>query len=142
MSNQGIVINTTTKLVTEECCNCGVLFAIPSDMRDRLLREGGCFYCPNGHAQHYTETREMKLRHQLDQTEAALEEARNQRDGALRQVAAHKGVATRLRKRTRAGVCTECHRHFNNLQEHMETEHGTPEERDAVVKRHIKPKKF
>ena len=48
------VENTT--LITENCCICGVIFAMPKELNDSKLC--GCetesFWCPNGHKQHYT----------------------------------------------------------------------------------------
>ncbi len=117
-------ITTSTKLITEECCACGVIFAMPSSLKDKYLREGGYFYCPNGHAQHYTETREMKLRHKLEQREAELERTYERLDGALKDVTGKKREITRLKNRSHAGVCIECKRHFVNLERHMKSKHS------------------
>ena len=121
--NRSIEINTTTKLITEECYACGVVFAIPSSLNDKCRRNGATFYCPNGHGQVYAETREMKLRHQLDQREGELEMVYGRLNGALKEITVKKREATRLKNRVKAGVCTECHRHFENLQRHMESKH-------------------
>jgi hypothetical protein len=124
-----IEVETTygVKLMAEECCNCSVIFAMPASLRKKLLETGDFFYCPNGHAQHYTESTKQKL----ERTEARLrrEQEENRRlhcevDGALRKVSAQKGVNTRLRKRIHNGVCPECHRHFENLERHMKTKHS------------------
>lgn len=124
---QVIQVNVTTQLTTEECCVCGVDFAMPTSLRDKLLETGKYFYCPNGHAQHFAESTEVKLRRAnqfLREERAYSMTLRDQRDGALRQVSAHKGVVTRMKTRVQAGVCTECHRHFENLERHMKTKHG------------------
>jgi len=109
--------------ITEECCNCGIAFGMPEDFRKRKLREGGSFYCPNGHGQHYRETDEKKLKRQLsrekaihDQTIASLRETK----GKLR---AEKGHRTRLKKRINNGVCPCCNRSFQNLHNHMKNQH-------------------
>lgn len=136
MSNRGIIISTSTKLITEECCACGVLFAMPADMQQRFSERGGYFYCPNGHAQHYIETDVMRLKHKLDQREAELERVYGDLDGALKEVTNKKRQITRMKNRAKNGVCPECRRHFNNLEEHMKTCHGTPQEKEAVKKRH------
>ncbi len=125
--NQTIQINVNTQLTTEECCVCGVDFAMPTSLRNRLLESGAFFYCPNGHSQHFTESTETKLRraNQFLREERAYSTCLiKQRDGALRQVSVHKGVVTRMKNRAHAGVCIECHRHFENLERHMKTKHG------------------
>ena len=121
-----LTYNIGTALVTEECCNCGVIFAMPEAMKAQLLKTGNTFYCPSGHPQVYSENTEKKLRRVeglLREEYAYSDTLRKQRDGALRQVSAHKGVATRMKKRVHAGVCIECHRHFENLERHMKTKH-------------------
>lgn len=50
----------------EECCNCGMPFAVTTDFKNRRLKDHKSFYCPMGHGQHYTgETEEQNLRRQL-----------------------------------------------------------------------------
>lgn len=47
-----LTLSTSVDLTTEECCNCGVLFAMPADLRKQLLADHSrSFYCPNGHGQ-------------------------------------------------------------------------------------------
>jgi len=108
----GFALNQQVVLETEECCNCGILFD-----------NGGSFYCPNGHSQHYTKTEVQRLREALDaQTRAATamtaratraEEARLKADKEL----------LRIKKRAQKGVCTCCNRTFPNLARHMATKH-------------------
>jgi len=136
MNNSGIKINTTTDLVTEECCNCHVLFAFPAEMRQRCIDTGESFYCPNGHCQSYTESTVTKLRHKLDQREAELQSTYDRLNGALKDVTNKKRQITKLKNRVKNGVCTECHRHFDDLEEHMKSCHGTLAEKEAVKKRH------
>lgn len=127
-------MQVTQELVTEVCCNCGVVFAWPSDLRDRCLRDHSrSFYCPNGHSMSFTgKTAEEKLREQLAasrrRAEMAEEASRRNREdarAARRQAAAYKGQLTRARKRAGAGVCpvTECHRTVSQLADHMKTVH-------------------
>jgi len=49
-------------LTTEVCCHCGVVFTMPSSLMHVHRTDGSSFYCPNGHAQHYTQTTEEKLK--------------------------------------------------------------------------------
>ncbi len=117
------VFQRTATLETETCCNCGILFAMPAEIRQRRLREGGDFYCPNGHGQHYTKTTEQQLREQLmrekSQREQAQAEANDLRDKNLKM----NGKLSRVYKRVKNGVCPCCNRHFVNLENHMKTKH-------------------
>lgn len=79
MSLRGKTIQVDVDLVTETCCNCGVLFAMPSDLQARLLQEAekGSFYCPNGHSQHYLgKSLKAQLEEARRKTASALEDAR------------------------------------------------------------------
>jgi hypothetical protein len=133
ISTRGHTITAEVKLETEECCNCGVIFAIPADLRAILQRkrEQRNFYCPNGHAQHYLGEREedrlrRELQHAQDATARAEADVRRWRDREQQEERAHratKGVLTKTRKRVANGVCPCCHRSFINVQRHMETKH-------------------
>lgn len=117
-------ISTTIKLVTMDCYKCHVVFAIPKEMDMRCLEWGDIIYCPNGHPQVYCETENDRLRHRLDQREAELERTNQRLDGALNELVNKKRLITQMRNRIKAGVCTECHRHFENLERHMKTKHS------------------
>lgn len=103
----------TVNLYVEECCACGMVFAMPSDWQQVRRRQRDTFHCPAGHAQHYTgKTPEQQQRERAEQAEAAAaaerrratqaeEAARYQR----RRVAALRGHLTRMRNRIAAGVC-------------------------------------
>ena len=119
-------------LVVMECCACSMTFGMPKDFDRRNRQDGGTFYCPSGHAQSYTETETARLKKKLareqqhrDSLSAQLTASEDQRRAAERSAAAHKGQATRLRKRVTAGVCPapECHRHFENLERHIASKH-------------------
>jgi hypothetical protein len=51
-------------LITEECCSCGVVFALPEFLHEKLKEKGKkmSFHCPNGHAQHYQGSIEEMIR--------------------------------------------------------------------------------
>lgn len=117
-------------LTEETCCNCFTHFAMDSDLRQRRLDEGGTFYCPNGHAQHYTETIVARLKKQNDSltkqrdyAEGRAERAVEQAETAKRQKAAIKGQLTKTRNRIANGVCPCCNRSFTNVSRHMESQH-------------------
>ncbi len=41
------------EMITEECCVCGIKFAITKIQHTRLNSCKNTFYCPNGHGQSY-----------------------------------------------------------------------------------------
>src|SRR4051812_12994078 len=122
LRNKTIVVELD--LVTEECCNCGIVFAMPRDFERRMRAAPGTwFYCPAGHGQAYQGTSEAdKLRAQLaderrraepaeqrvaerdDDVRAARERAEHER----RRANGFKGVAAKMTKRIKAGVCPCC----------------------------------
>ena len=121
-----IQVDVNTELITEECCSCGVIFAMPKTLQEKYIENGKSFYCPMGHTMCYTESTGKKLR----QAQERLREQRayastliEQRDGALKRVSVHKGLITRMKNRVRNGVCIHCNRHFADLENHMKTKH-------------------
>lgn len=108
---------------TVACCRqgCGVVFAFPTDLYERLTNTGETFHCPFGHQQHFTDSasdaaklraaqaRETALR---DQLTAAVHDAENTRVALLRD-----------RQRFANGVCPCCNRSFENVARHMRGEH-------------------
>jgi hypothetical protein len=129
--NRTFTLEATAILVTEECCNCHMVFAMPNELVQQRQRDHQTFYCPNGHAQHYTGKSDVEqLREQLAATERDMnyyaERSRGEQrraEAAERKAAAHKGVATKLKKRAAAGVCPCCNRHFEALARHMKSKH-------------------
>ena len=113
-----------TYLETEECCNCGMVFAMTQDFKKRRLKDRKSFYCPSGHHQYYTgETEVSKLKRKLDhaQQEAQRQQqntiqARSERDASNRRYG-------RIRDRVKNGVCPCCNRTFQNLASHMANKH-------------------
>lgn len=112
------------------CCTCGTVFGILHEVNQRLLRDGGSFFCPNGHKQWYVEPEVEKLKKQLAEAkrQTALyhqwyDAEKDDHQTTRRRLSAAKGVLTRTRKRVAGGVCPECNRHFENLHRHMQTKH-------------------
>lgn len=117
-------------LTEMECGQCGVMFAIPETMQAEKLRDGGSWWCPNGHGRHYAEPEVDRLRSQLKAAKAREVHERDQRraaetarQAAERRAAAAWGQVTRLKNRAAAGVCPCCKRHFVNLERHMGSKH-------------------
>ncbi|HEY2024600.1 hypothetical protein [Paraburkholderia sp.] len=103
-------------LDTSECCKCGVTFAFPWSLMRRLRENGGTFYCPSGHAQHFTVTEADRLR-------KLLEEANRSKTRLVDDYAQLQREHRRLQKRVSAGVCPCCNRTFTNLARHIASKH-------------------
>lgn len=133
-------IRITITLSPIDCSVCGITYGLDEDYIDRRRRDGKSFHCPNGHSQCFTETEAMRLAKKLKKVEEDVDWYRT-RNGAVedqlqateRSRRALKGVVTRQRNRTAAGVCPvdNCHRHFQNLQRHITSQH--PGFKDADV---------
>lgn len=67
-------IITTTGLT---CCSCGITFSMDDILRELRQKDGTTFYCPNGHAQHYSESEATRLVKKSDELTEAKEEIRN-----------------------------------------------------------------
>jgi len=126
MSARLLEITTSVKLVTEECCACGIIFAMPQQVNERLRTKGGTFYCPNGHSQVYTEPDIEVLRKKLLTEQRRSQGLETQLNGALDSLSTTRKELRRTKKRVNAGVCPYCRRHFDNVERHVHTKH--PEE--------------
>lgn len=133
-NTRGTTYGATVDMSLEQCCACGMPFAMTVDFKnDRLQRRrnDNTFYCPRGHAQHYTgESDAQKLRREKERLEQSLEWARQSRANAERRAEheaararGYKGHAAKLSKRIKAGECPCCHAKFPDLQGHMAAEH-------------------
>jgi hypothetical protein len=118
-------------LDAEVCCQCDMVFAIPHTLRLRLRKSHAIFYCPAGHAQHYTgESSEDQLRQEVERLRKRAENLRAEYDqewkahkATERRLSAAKGVLTKTKKRIAHGVCPCCNRTFQNLANHMKGKH-------------------
>lgn len=108
----------------EQCCNCGMSFAMTVDFQRRRRQDRQTFYCPAGHAQHYTgKTEAQKLKDELERSRQMLDAAQARAATAEHEreqiTKAHKKMRTRVMN----GVCPCCNRTFQNLMQHMKSEH-------------------
>ena len=119
-----------------DCCNCGMLFAVPKGLNSRWQSEGrtATFYCPMGHPQHYVGQSDAEklaeanrlLRNAQKRTEWAeknAETARNEAQQAEYRRRAETAAKTRIKNRVSKGVCPCCNRTFANLARHMSNKH-------------------
>src|SRR3990167_9140447 len=110
-------------MVTEACCNCGVLFAMTADFDKERRRDHKLFYCPSGHAQSFGENdteRELRATRECLESERGWSSRLSGRLAvAERSLSATRGVVTRQRNRAAAGLCPCCNRHFVAMERHM-----------------------
>jgi len=107
------------------CINCGIAFAVPEYFDRKRREDGATFYCPNGHAQCYSETRVAQLERELAAKQRLLEQSHNREAALAGTLKKTEAAKKRLAKRLESGVCPVpgCKRHFTNLQRHIATEH-------------------
>lgn len=121
----GYAVQHDITLETEVCCTCGVVFSFPAYLMKKRREDGDNFYCPNGHAQRYSQTEAQRLRRMLDEANRRNTELAQQvLDTQMAEQKTAKELR-RLRTRSQAGVCTCCNRTFQNLQRHMATKHSS-----------------
>jgi len=129
------VNNTQFEVVT--CCNCGVEFAMTYELQKRKLDRRGSdnpFYCPNGHKQWYSGKSEAeKLRDELARKEELLDSTRQHNQRLQNERAALAKAHNKMRARIANGVCPCCNRTFQNLMQHMRTEHPDFSNAKAVL---------
>jgi hypothetical protein len=125
-------LNYTGQLIVQDCCNCGMTFAVPADYDKRRRNDHKSFYCPAGHPQSYTgKTEEQKQRERAERLERQLANRDEDLRSARASLTATKGVLTKTKKRVANGVCPCCNRSFANLGRHMAGQH--PEFAEATA---------
>lgn len=122
-------------LFVETCCSCGMVFAMPKDWKDRLVRKNGTFYCPRGHEQWYSgKTEAQKERERADRLARDADYQRQERRAAERRELTAKqqhGKTKAKLRRIEAGACPHCSETFPNIARHMQDMHGA-EQHEAV----------
>lgn len=137
-------MNVTRELEIHECPSCFILHGVPASFWRARRADGATFYCPNGHGISFRDTENDRIRRERDRLKQeqaqlldSIKRREAQRDVALAQAAARKGVITKMKKRAANGVCPCCTRSFADLRRHMATKHPAfmAEEIDVVVRR-------
>lgn len=117
----------STTLQVTDCGECAIPFAIPTDFYTARHRDGGHFYCPNGHSIAWVESENARLARQLKSERDRVAAERARADGAEASLRATKGHVTRLRKRVLEGECPLCGQHLRDLARHVARVHpGEP----------------
>lgn len=121
---RGTLLTTTETLITETCCNCAVLFAIPKYLQDQLRDSHDKFYCPNGHGQSYLSKSDAELANErADRLAAQVKMVGQRLERERKSHSATKGKVTKLKNRIANGVCPCCNRTFANVARHMASQH-------------------
>jgi len=120
---------SVTELITQNCCNCHIAFAIPKSLNDKALADRGPdgiqFYCPKGHAQHYLGKSEAdNLRDQLQWEKTKADRNYQSYLQSERSSRANRGLLTKFKNRVKNGLCPECNKSFPDLKKHMAAGHN------------------
>jgi hypothetical protein len=120
----GQVFVDQVSFYVEQCCNCGIPFAMTMELQKRRRNDRQSFYCPNGHGQHYTgPTEAERLKTELERKNLMLDAAQAKAATAEQDRAQIAKAHQRMRTRVMNGVCPCCNRTFQNLMQHMRSEH-------------------
>lgn len=146
-----VIINGETHQLAT-CPSCKCVHSIPPELyavAQRLIPTDSSqtIVCPYGHKWHYTPKKEMdaneqtrlerdrlkqKLAEKDDTINEIIKNSNERLDHANRKLAAQKGKVTRLKNRAAAGVCPCCNRTFQNLKNHMASQHPTFTKEEAA----------
>lgn len=101
-----MIIDFQERLVSQECIECSITFAITATMEAQLRKSLRTFQCPNGHAMNYKGILEKeKLEKRIAELEAVIAERGrsltdrwNENQRLTRRIASLTGVITRMKK--------------------------------------------
>lgn len=116
----------TGTMEIHSCPSCHMDYAAPEAFFRRISEGGGSWYCPQGHSVEFTTSHaeEMrKLQQQLDRQKSRTRHLEDQYEAAQLSARSYKGHVTRIKNRIANGVCPFCNRSFENVRNHMKSEH-------------------
>lgn len=127
-------ITRTATFAVEDCVTCHMQFAVTTTFQSRRQEDTWWFYCPSGHAMHYTTSAKDA---EIERLRAEVADEKSRRDywqaeerrvsatlaETKRKHAATKGALTKHKRRAAHGVCPCCNRTFANVQRHMAGQH-------------------
>lgn len=121
----GQVLEFQSRMVEAgDCIVCGIQIVLPQQFYRHRLKDHKSFHCVNGHIQQFCgETEEEKLRKIVAQKDERIALERKWREEAERKTSAARGQITKIKNRVGNGVCPCCNRTFQNLMQHMSTQH-------------------
>lgn len=89
------------EIMSETCCECGLIFGMEKEYRQKLIDTGKSFSCPNGHKQHYTNSIIPRLEKRIKYLKGENKRLRANLAHAKASRAALKGHLTRAHNRTK-----------------------------------------
>lgn len=115
---EGVELDTTT------CASCAMLFSMPALFLSKRRDDGKTFYCPAGHHLHFGgPTEAERLKRDLARKAEMLDAANARAATAEREKQAVTKAHKKMRVRVMNGVCPCCNRTFQNLMQHMKSQH-------------------
>ena len=111
-------------IVFKECFTCGIPIAMTVFQKRQFDEQGMTIQCVLGHGTMRRESEVQRLQRELKDTQDRLTQAETEKQSAERVVDAAIKKRQRLEKRVGAGVCLHCHRSFQNVRRHMDSQHG------------------
>lgn len=119
----GYALPISVVMTDMECGECGIQFSVPEMWRAEKKRNGGSWYCPNGHSRVYSESDADKYKRLLAEETGRHDRTLAQKNEAQHEAAAAKADLARAKKRAKHGVCPCCNRTFKQLAAHMKSKH-------------------
>ncbi len=116
-------IETMIDLEVISCPSCFMAFGAPERLFEKRREDGNYFYCPNGHSMSYKDNEIGRLRCQLTKAQDHLAIAGQRTKEAWAVADSNRQQLNKLKRRVQAGVCSLCHRTFQNVQRHMTNKH-------------------
>lgn len=133
---QGEVIDFTQ----HECGNCGIPFFVPTRWLKNKINEHGSFCCPNGCNRKFTGKSDAeKVREELEALKREKERQHELLQNKLLDTINEKNKVEKQLKRIHKGVCPCCNRSFQNLANHIKTQHPEMIGNDKYIHKKAKP---
>lgn len=126
-------MSVTTELTKIQCGNCGGVYAISERYRRNKEERGGswtCPYCRCGWGYSQESSLLEKAERKAKQYSNWLAREKAEHDQTKMSLRAQKGAKTKLKNRISQGICPCCNKRFEDLKNHMLTEHPEFLEKD------------
>jgi hypothetical protein len=134
LNKEAMVYDATVTMQTIICCVCAIPFGVPSQYKAHLHETKDSFYCPSGHCQSYSKSTETLFQEKLakleEEKQYEIQLLKNQVHSKERLIrskqkenVALKSKHTKFKNRVANGVCPCCNRSFENLHNHIKTQH-------------------
>lgn len=109
------MVETNLQKIT--CCACYVPFWVSTQHQERLINSKESFYCPSGHAQHYSgRTDAERIREEKDAVISSLEKQIKHRDDKIKELD--------FEAQNKCVICNKKYTSKFNLNRHRRKKHG------------------